>query len=101
MRMIDELRQDGVKFQSLTEQFDSETVHGRFVLQMHEAMAEYFLDLNRERTIPVANIAKRMGLSRTTFYDYFPLARRQASKITEASRSVRSAADLIPSTGSS
>jgi DNA invertase Pin-like site-specific DNA recombinase len=116
MRTIDQLRQDGVKFQSLTEHFDSETAHGRFALQMHGAMAEYFLDLNRERTmeglkaalarsrkggrpaklsaedieaaramlaagtIAVADIAKRMGVSRTTFYDYFPQARRSAAK---------------------
>lgn len=113
MRTIDALRRDGVRFQSLTEHFDSETAHGRFALQMHGAMAEYFLDLNRERTmeglkaalargrkggrpkklsdadlavaramlkeatIPVAAIAKRLGVSRTTFYDYFPGARRR------------------------
>ena len=111
MRTIDRLRHDNIKFQSLTEHFDSETAHGRFALQMHGAMAEYFLDLNRERTleglkaahargrkggrppklseadieaarallgagtIPVAEIAKRMGISRQTFYDYFPQAR--------------------------
>lgn len=79
---------------------------------MHGAMAEYFLDLNRERTmeglkaalargrkggrpralkepdlavaramlkdptIPVAEIAKRLGVTRKTFYNYFPAARR-------------------------
>lgn len=116
MRTIDQLRQDGVKFQSLTEHFDSETAHGRFALQMHGAMAEYFLDLNRERTmeglkaalargrkggrppklspddieaarallaagtIPVAEIARRLGVSRTSFYDYFPRARRSTAK---------------------
>lgn len=115
MRTIDKLRQDNIKFQSLTEHFDSETAHGRFALQMHGAMAEYFLDLNRERTleglkaalargrkggrppklseadieaarallaagtIPVAEIAKRMGVSRQTFYDYFPQARAKAT----------------------
>jgi DNA invertase Pin-like site-specific DNA recombinase len=113
MRTIDALRKDGVHFQSLTEKFDSATAHGRFALQMHGAMAEYFLDLNRERTmeglkaalargrkggrprklsdadlavaramltdatIPVAAIAKRLGVSRTTFYEYFPAARRR------------------------
>jgi DNA invertase Pin-like site-specific DNA recombinase len=112
MRTIDTLRRQDVKFQSLTEHFDSETAHGRFALQMHGAMAEYFLDLNRERTIeglkaalargriggrrrklndadleaasallkagtiPVAEIAKRLGVGRTTFYAYFPNARR-------------------------
>lgn len=111
MRTIDTLRRDDVHFQSLTEKFDSSTAHGRFALQMHGAMAEYFLDLNRERTmeglkaaiargrkggrpkklseadqaaaramlkeatIPVADIAKRLGVSRTAFYSYFPAAR--------------------------
>src|SRR6195952_888902 len=35
MRTIDALRRDGMRFQSLTEHFDSETAHGRFALQMH------------------------------------------------------------------
>ncbi|TIX93548.1 recombinase family protein [Rhizobium sp. P44RR-XXIV] len=114
MRTIDGLQKGGIKFQSLTEHFDSETAHGRFALQMHGAMAEYFLDLNRERTmeglkaalargkkggrprklsetdlevgkamlaagtIPVAQIAKRLGLSRAGFYNYFPQARATA-----------------------
>src|SRR3954453_1050269 len=111
MRTIDALRRQNVNFRSLTEQFDSDTAHGRFALQMHGAMAEYFLDLNRERTmeglkaalargrkggrpkklspadieagaaplkagtISVAEIARRLGISRDTFYTYFPRAR--------------------------
>ena len=51
MRTIYTLRRDAIHFQSLTEHFDSDTAHGRFALQMHGAMAEYFLDLNRERTM--------------------------------------------------
>lgn len=121
MRTIDGLRRDNVKFQSLTEHFDSETAHGRFALQMHGAMAEYFLDLNRERTmeglkaalargrkggrrpklseddiaagramlaagtISVADIAKRLGIGRTSFYAYFPQARAEATKLKDAS----------------
>lgn len=116
MRTIDGLRRDGVRFQSLTEHFDSETAHGRFALQMHGAMAEYFLDLNRERTmeglkaalargrtggrprklseadqavarallkdhtISVAAIAKRLGMTRTAFYRYFPAARSRGGQ---------------------
>jgi DNA invertase Pin-like site-specific DNA recombinase len=115
MRTIDTLRKGSVRFQSLTEHFDSETAHGRFALQMHGAMAEYFLDLNRERnmkglkaalsrgrkggrrrklaeadleaarampaagTIPVAEVAKRLGVSRPTFYTYFPAARSRST----------------------
>src|SRR4051794_25678796 len=111
MRTIDSLRRQDVHFRSLTEQFDSDTAHGRFALQMHGAMAEYFLDLNRERTleglkaalargrkggrpkklseadieagrallaastISVAEIARRLGISRYPFYSYFPRAR--------------------------
>lgn len=111
MRTIDQLRSNGVAFRSLTEELDSESAQGRFFLQIHGAMAEYFLDLNRERTmeglkaalargrkggrrkglseadieagqallasgtIPVADIAKRLGVSRSTFYTYFPQAR--------------------------
>lgn len=115
MRTIDQLRSDGVAFRSLTEELDSESAQGRFFLQIHGAMAEYFLDLNRERTmeglkaalargrkggrrkglseadieagqallasgtIPVADIAKRLGVSRSTFYTYFPQARVKAA----------------------
>lgn len=115
MRTIDSLRRKDVRFQSLTEHFDSDTAHGRFALQVHGAMAEYFLDLNRERTmeglkaalargrkggrrkklteadqaaaramlkeatIPVADVAKRLGVSRTTFYGYFSAARTRSS----------------------
>src|SRR3954468_24400733 len=35
MRTIDSLRRQNVHFRSLTEQFDSDTAHGRFALQMH------------------------------------------------------------------
>lgn len=115
MRTIDSLRRDEITFQSLTEKFESDTAHGRFALQIHGAMAEYFLDLNRERTmeglkaalargrkggrrkklseadltaaqalmdaktISIAEIAKRLGISRASFYNYFPAARSGGS----------------------
>jgi DNA invertase Pin-like site-specific DNA recombinase len=82
-------------------------------------IAEYFLDLNKERTveglraalargrkggrprklsdadlavpramlkdpsIPVAEVAKRLGVSRTTFYAYFPAARSRAGVVAD------------------
>ena len=61
MRTIDALRRKDVHFRSLTEQFDSATAHGRFALQMHGAMAEYFLDLNRERTMEGLKAALARG----------------------------------------
>lgn len=118
MRTIDSLRRQNVHFRSLTEQFDSGTAHGRFALQMHGAMAEYFLDLNRERTmeglkaalargrkggrpkklldadlvagramldagtVTVAEVARRIGVSRQALYEHFPRARAQSRQIT-------------------
>jgi DNA invertase Pin-like site-specific DNA recombinase len=61
MRTIDCLRQKDVRFRNLAEHFDSETAHGRFTLQMHGAMAEYFLDLNWERTIEGLRAALARG----------------------------------------
>ncbi len=61
MRTIDGLRVKEVHFRSLTEQFDSATAHGRFALQMHGAMAEYFLDLKRERTMEGLKAALARG----------------------------------------
>ena len=108
------LQAQGVKLRSLTEAVDTETPTGRLQFNFLGTIAEYFLDLNRERTmeglkaalargrkggrrrkltnedlavgramlkdptIPVAEIAKRLGVSRATFYIYFPGARSKA-----------------------
>src|SRR3954466_6144366 len=107
-----DLQKQGVKVLSLTENVDTETATGRLMFNFLGTIAEYFLDLNRERTIEglkaalargrkggrrrklnegdqavaramlkdptiaVADVAKRLGVSRTTFYAYFPAARR-------------------------
>lgn len=109
------LSHQNIKVQSLTEAIDTETATGRMIFHMLGTLAEYFLDMNRERTmaglkaalvrgrkggrppkltkadlevgrallkegsIPVAEIARRLGVSRPTFYQYFPRA-RQASQ---------------------
>lgn len=108
------LQERSVKLRSLTEQVDTETATGRMMFNFLGTIAEYFLDLNRERTlaglkaalargrkggrprklsdqdlaaaramlaagdIPVAAIAKRLGVSRKTFYLYFPQARARS-----------------------
>lgn len=105
------LQAQGVRLRSLTEGVDTETATGRLMFNFLGTIAEYFLDLNRERTleglkaaaargrkggrprklseddlvmarallkdtaIPVAQIAKRLNVSRATFYAYFPQAR--------------------------
>jgi DNA invertase Pin-like site-specific DNA recombinase len=108
------LQERGVKLRSLTEAVDTETPTGRLMFNFLGTIAEYFLDLNRERTleglkaalargrkggrrrklseadqvagramlkdptITVAEIAKRLGVSRPTFYTYFPRARTRS-----------------------
>src|SRR4051812_16739972 len=98
-----DLQQQGVKVLSLTENVDTETATGWLMFNFLGAIAEYFLDLNREwtmegpkaalargrkggrqrklsegdeavaramlidPTIPVAAIAKRLGVSRAPF----------------------------------
>ena len=115
-----DLQQQGVKVLSLTENVDTETATGRLMFNFLGTIAEYFLDLNRERTIeglkaalargrkggrrrkltpddeavaramlkdptiPVAAIAKRLGVSRATFYAYFSGARTRAQALQEA-----------------
>lgn len=61
MRTIDSLRVKEIRFQSLTEKFESDTPHGRFALQMHGAISEYFLGLNRERTMEGLQAALARG----------------------------------------
>ena len=108
------LHAQGVTLRSLTEVADTETPTGRLMFNFLGTIAEYFLDLNRERTleglkaaaargrkggrrrklsdedlaiarallkdagITVAHIAKRLGVSRATFYAYFPGARSRS-----------------------
>ncbi len=103
-----------VRLRSLTEAIDTEISTGRLMFNFLGTIAEYFLDLNRERTleglkaaaargrkggrrrklseedlamarallkdtnIPVAQIAKRLNVSRATFYAYFPRARARS-----------------------
>ena len=121
-----DLQERGVKLRSLTENADTETPNGKLMFNFLGTIAEYFLDLNRERTmeglkaalargrkggrrrklsaadeavaramladptIPVAEIAKRLGVSRTTFYAYFPAARTRAQASKENQEKARS-----------
>ena len=103
-----------MRLRSLTEAIDTETPTGRLMFNFLGTIAEYFLDLNRERTIeglkaaaargrkggrrrklteadlamarallrdrdiPLAQIARRLDVSRATFYAYFPQARTRS-----------------------
>ena len=105
------LQERNVHLRSLTENIDTESATGRLMFNFLGTIAEYFLDLNRERTmeglraalargrkggrrralsdadlevgrallaagtVSVADVAKRLGVSRPTLYRYFPQAR--------------------------
>ena len=105
------LQEQNVRLRSLTENIDTESATGRLMFNFLGTIAEYFLDLNRERTmeglraalargrkggrrralsdadlevgrallaagtVSVADVAKRLGVSRPTLYRYFPQAR--------------------------
>ena len=56
-----DLQQQGIKVLSLTEQMDTETATGRMMFNILGTVAEYFLDLNRERTIAGLQAALARG----------------------------------------
>lgn len=55
------LQERGVKLRSLTEQVDTETATGRMMFNFLGTIAEYFLDLNRERTMAGLKAAMARG----------------------------------------
>lgn len=55
------LQEDGIKVISLTESIDTDTANGRMMFNMLGTIAEYFLDLNRERTMAGLKAALARG----------------------------------------
>ena len=55
------LQADGIKVISLTENIDTDTANGRMMFNMLGTIAEYFLDLNRERTMAGLKAALARG----------------------------------------
>lgn len=55
------LQGQGVKIRSLTEAIDTETPTGRLMFNFLGTIAEYFLDLNRERTLEGLKAAAARG----------------------------------------
>lgn len=56
-----QLQADGIKLISLTEAIDTSTANGRMMFNMLGTIAEYFLDLNRERTMAGLKAALARG----------------------------------------
>lgn len=55
------LQDQGIKVISLTESIDTDTANGRMMFNMLGTIAEYFLDLNRERTMAGLKAALARG----------------------------------------
>lgn len=55
------LQVDGIKVISITESIDTDTANGRMMFNMLGTIAEYFLDLNRERTMAGLKAALARG----------------------------------------
>jgi DNA invertase Pin-like site-specific DNA recombinase len=60
--MLDDLKERGVKFRSLTEQIDNETPTGRAMWQMIGVLAELERSLISERTRAGVKAAQRRGV---------------------------------------
>jgi DNA invertase Pin-like site-specific DNA recombinase len=106
VRIVGELEQKGIGFESITERIETSSAAGKLVFHVFAALAEFERNLIRERTnaglaaarargraggrkpklnekdvkeiralwrdksIPVADIARRFGVSRTTLYKH-------------------------------
>lgn len=62
LQLLDELREKGIGFQSLTEGIDTNTAAGRMVFSVIAAMAELERENLRERTKAGLQAAKRRGV---------------------------------------
>ncbi len=58
---VDDLRERGVAFRSLTEQMDTTTPHGELLFSIFGALAQYERALTRERVVAGLAAAKRRG----------------------------------------
>ncbi len=61
LQIINELKDHGVQFRSLTEQMDTSTPHGELLFSIFGALAQYERALIRERVLAGLNAAKRRG----------------------------------------
>jgi len=112
---VDDLRERGVEFRSLTEAMDTSTPGGRLTFHIFGALAEFERELIRERTraglaqarkqgriggrpkkltikdleaakgmlvaLSVGEVAKRLGVSKSTLYAHLPAAATEARAV--------------------
>jgi DNA invertase Pin-like site-specific DNA recombinase len=93
--MLDDLKQRGVKFRSLTEAIDTETPTGRAMWQMIGVLAELERSLISERTRAGVKAAKRRGVKFGRKPRLTPERIAHARKLIEKGEARQYVADLL------
>jgi DNA invertase Pin-like site-specific DNA recombinase len=93
--MLDDFKQRGVKFRSLTEAIDTETPTGRAMWQMIGVLAELERSLIGERTRAGVKAAKRRGVKFGPKVKLTPDRLTHARKLVEQGKTPTEAAKII------
>jgi DNA invertase Pin-like site-specific DNA recombinase len=93
--MLDDFKQRGVKFRSLTEAIDTETPTGRAMWQMIGVLAELERSLIAERTRAGVKAAKRRGVKFGPKVKLTPDRLTHARKLVEQGKTPTEAAKII------
>ena len=95
VRIVGELEQRGVSFESLTEKIETGSASGKLVFHAFAALAEFERNLIRElseaqikeinemvdaQKLPIGRIAELYGVSRTTIYKVAPRRENEAGE---------------------
>ena len=93
--MLDELRAQGIKFQSLTEHIDTETAAGRAMWQMIGVLAELERSLIAERTRAGVKAAKARGVKFGRKPKLTPQQIKHARELRDQGKRAEDIADLF------
>ena len=93
--MLDDFKNQGIKFQSLTEAIDTETPTGRVMWQLIGVLAEYELSLIVERTRAGVKAAQRRGVKFGRKAKLTPDRLAHARKLIDRGRTPTEAAKII------
>src|SRR5712691_2923361 len=93
--LLDELRTQGIKFQSLTEHIDTETAAGRAMWQMIGVLAELERSLITERTRAGVQAAKGRGVKFGRKPKLTAQQKRHARQLLDQGETVQDVANLL------
>ena len=95
IHMLDELKQRGVKFRSLTEAIDTDTATGRAMWQMIGVLAELERSLITERTRAGVKAAQKRGVRFGRKPKLFPAQVAHARQLIQSGQRVQKVAALL------